>query len=134
ESFEWFATTKGSVPTHDLMDEVITNWKRVPQAKTIEKDIRKIEKSFKPNSPELSVSALVQLYKKIQALPEGYWRTQKSKEVAELILQCSGIYAEAFSRTAYVAQSDSAALNFSIISRLSNDWKLTSISTHGFDT
>ncbi len=134
ESFEWFATTKGSVPTHDVMDEVITNWKRVPQAKTIEKDIRKIEKSFKPNSPELSVSALVQLYKKIQALPEGYWRTQKSKEVTELILQCSGIYAEAFSRTAYVAQSDSAALNFSIISRLSNDWKLTSISTHGFDT
>ena len=41
-------------------------------------------KNFSLSNPELSVPALVNVYKAMSRLPEGTWKTQKMKEVQQL--------------------------------------------------
>lgn len=134
ESFEWFTTTKGEAPASDLMDGVATGWQRVENAGDIPVLIDAIEKAFDPLHPEKSIPALTQLYKKVDALPAQPWKQRKLKEITELLLQCSGFYAEAFARVQAVAPSDSLQIQFSLISRLSGEWKLEKVSVDGYDT
>lgn len=119
ESYEYFSTTKGPAPETDLMDGVVTGWRRIKGAREIPGMIEQVEKEYDPLSPQNSVDALVGLYKKINTLPDQYWKRHKLKEVEELILQCAGFYAEAFTRVPAVAPSDSLQIHFSVISRLS---------------
>ena len=134
ESFEYFMTTRGSAPQKDLMDDVVTGWQRIPNSGHIKALIQQLEKQFDPLHPEKSVEGLAQLYKKINALPDQYWKQQKLKEVKELLLQCSGFYAEAFARVPAVAPSDTLPLQFSLISRSSGKWTLEKVSVDGYDS
>ena len=134
ESFEWFQTTAGDAPQNSLLDGVATNWSRVPGGKNIESRIDAILAAYRPENPSLSVPALAKLYKDIQLLPEQYWRTQKLKEVQELILQCSGIYAEAVLRQPSVVPGDSVSVQLSVISRLGAGWQLYKTQVVNYDS
>ena len=82
ESYEYFVTTGGDPAKNDLMDGIVTDWKRLPGGEAIETMINDIISKYNIAQPDLSVPALVKLYQAIKALPEGNWRNKKLDEVA----------------------------------------------------
>ena len=111
ESFESFKTTAGSAPSKDIMDGIDQSWARVQGGEKVAASVDAITSSFDLLHPERSVPALVKLYQQISALPNGYWRVQKLKEVKELIVQCSGLFLEATTNEQFAVQTDSIRVN-----------------------
>jgi len=134
ESFESFKTTGGPAPVNDLMDDVSLSWKRVAGGDEIEKKVNDLIASFDLLHPEKSVEGLVNLYNAIDALTDSYWKTQKLKEVKELIAQCSGLFIDATTTEQFAVQTDSIKINFSINNRLGSEAVLQKIVVNGFDT
>jgi len=117
ESFESFKTTGGKAPSGDIMDGIDLSWKRVAGGEKVQALVDEVTKSFDLLKPEQSVPALVKLYKAIQALPDGYWKIQKLKEVQELIAQCTGLFIEATTTEQFAVQTDSVRINVSVNNR-----------------
>jgi LmbE family N-acetylglucosaminyl deacetylase len=118
ESFESFKTTGGTAPVNDLMDDVTLGWKRVAGGEEIEKKINELIAAFDLLHPEKSVQGLVNLYKAIDALQDGYWKFRKLKELKDLIEQCSGLFIDATTTEQFAVQTDSLRINFSLNNRL----------------
>ena len=131
---EYFRSIAGDYPANDIMDGVVTNWSRVEGGARIEPMVNKLLESFSLLHPEKSVPGLVELYKAISALPQGYWPTQKLKEVQELIEACSGLWLAATVTKPYVVRGDSMKLNIEINNRLNAKISLQKVSMKLFDT
>lgn len=134
EALEYLATTKGSAPKNDLMDDVDITWKRVKGGEAIAKMINELKASFNLSHPENAVPGLVNIYKAITALEDGYWKEQKLKEVKELIIQCSGLFIDATTTTQFAVQTDSVRINFSFNNRLGAAVTLKGVKMDDFDT
>lgn len=114
-SFEYFANVKGDTPQYGLLDGVNTTWQRIPGGKAIGEMIGRVQAGFKIDDPSASVPGLLAVRKAIQALPEGYWRTQKLQETEQLILACAGLWMEAYSNTQVVVPGQPAQGSIQII-------------------
>lgn len=134
ESLEYFKATKGDQPVNDLMDGVNLSWKRVPGGEAIGKMIDSLTSTFDLLHPEKSVEGLVKLHKAINNLSEGYWKTQKLKEVSQLIAHCSGLFLDATTTGQFAVQTDSIRINFSLNNRLGTDAVLQGVMVDKFDT
>ncbi|MGZ5134483.1 MAG: PIG-L family deacetylase, partial [Flavitalea sp.] len=134
QAFEYFVPVEGSPITADLMDEVNTNWKRVPDAQKFQPLIDQLITAYSITNPEKSVPALVNLYKELSGLPDGYWKIQKLKEVQKLIEICSGLWMEATATIGYAVVNDSLRINFLLNNRLADNIVLEKISFGIFDT
>ncbi len=135
ESFEYFLTTGGDAPkNNNLMDGVITDWKRIPGGGPVEEMVNTITKNYDVAKPYLSVPALVQLFKTIKALPEGNWRDKKLDEVQQIIVECSALFVEATSSQSQVVQGGSLTINFNLIKRENVDASLRKVSIGNFDS
>jgi LmbE family N-acetylglucosaminyl deacetylase len=119
EAFEFFKTIAGKAPQTDLMDDVGTGWERVNGGMGIKKTIDSILQAYDFRNPHYSLLGLLRLRgQMIQVLPEGYWKTQKLKELQSLLLPLSGIYAEAFAMQPVAVQGDSVKLVVSLVNRM----------------
>ncbi len=134
ESFEGFRTTAGSAPATDPMDDIPTTWSRVGGGEAIGNEIVKITAAFDLLHPERSVPALVGLYRMLNKLPDGYWKTQKMKEVKDLVEQCSGLFIDATTNDPYAVQTDSVRFNLLINNRLGADVVLREIKLENTDS
>jgi LmbE family N-acetylglucosaminyl deacetylase len=134
ETIEYFSRLEGDAAGGDMMDHVEISWKRVEGGEKIGAMIDQVIKDYSLSDPQRSVPALVQVYRAIRQLKDGYWKTQKSKEVVQLIEACSGLWLEASIRNPYVAQGDSLAVSFVMNNRLNAHIAVTGISVNGFDT
>jgi LmbE family N-acetylglucosaminyl deacetylase len=134
ESYEYFATTGGDAPTNDLMDGVVTTWARIPSGEPIEKMVDAISSNYNIAKPELSVPALVKLYKAIKELPEGNWRDKKLGEVENIIVECSALFAEATSSQSQVVQGGTLGIDFVLNKREDIDASLKKVSVGNFDS
>lgn len=134
QSYEYFATTGGDAATNDLMDGIITDWKRINGGETIQLMINDIIAKYKPDQPELSVNALVNLYKAIKELPVGNWRNKKLEEVQQLIEACSALFVEATSNQQNVVQGDSLKISFVFNERKNIPAVLKNINIDNFDS
>jgi LmbE family N-acetylglucosaminyl deacetylase len=134
EAIEYFKTTGGSAPSNDLFDDVNTGWQRVNGGEQVASLINKTVTDFDFLQPQKSLPALLKIDKAIRGLPEGYWKTQKLKEIRQLIEQASGLWLEAYTTEPYIAQGDSVKINFSINDRLGIGAKLKDIKVETFDT
>ena len=134
QALEYFSATGGTQPVNDLFDGVATDWSRVPGGEAVSQLVTSAINSFNFLEPQKSVGQLVQIYKAILALPNGYWKEQKRKEVADLIQQASGLWIEAFTSEPYTVQGDSLRINFVVNNRLGYPMKLQRAVTSDFDT
>jgi hypothetical protein len=50
----------------------------------------------------------------MQQLPEGYWKNKKLNEVKQLIIECSGIYAEATTNNEFAVQQQKFNVQFQV--------------------
>ncbi len=116
--FEYFALTGGAAPkNNDLMDGVVTDWKRIDGGERIQAMINEIIENFSFEQPYLSVSRLVQLYRTIKALPESNWKNKKLEETQSIIEECAGLFTEVVTQQEYAVQGDSLKVNFNLNNR-----------------
>ncbi|KAA9040740.1 PIG-L family deacetylase [Ginsengibacter hankyongi] len=134
ESYEYFATTGGEAPKNDLMDGIVTDWKRIPGGEPIESMINAIISNYNIAQPDLSVPSLVKLYQAIKALPEDNWRNKKLDEVEEIIIECSALYVEATSSQSQVVQGGNLSISFNLIKRENVNVSFKNISVENFDS
>ena len=134
ENYEYFTTTGGDAPKNDLMDGIVTDWKRIPGGDAVGTMINAIISGYNIAQPDLSVPALVKLYQAIKALPEGNWRNKKLDEVQQIIIECSGLYVEATSSQSQVVQGGNLSINFNLIKRENVNASLKKISVESFDS
>lgn len=133
ESPEYFSFTDGSKAAGTINEGINFGWSRIGAAR-VAVWIDAILKNFQVDHPARSVPALVGLYKEISKLPDGYWRTQKLKELQEVIAAASGLWMEAYGGNAFAKQGDSLRLNIVFNNQEGGPVKLDKISVEGNDT
>lgn len=121
--YEFFTHVDGDSAATDLMDGVVTNWSKIEGGEKIAQLISSMIAGYRIDKPEASVPALVELYKQVRQLPETTWQKQKLQELARLIQDCAGLYAEAVTTQATVLELDSVKVNVQLVKR--NDVKAT---------
>jgi LmbE family N-acetylglucosaminyl deacetylase len=134
ESMDYFTLVAGDPAHTDPMEGVETDWGRVQNGSEIGLKVDEVVKDYSLLAPENSIPGLLGIYKAIEQLPEGYWRTQKLKEVRDLIADCSGLWLEAVVRTPYAVRGDSLAINFAMNDRLGAEMTVTGVGVADFDT
>ena len=123
---EHFKTIKGSSPTKALMDNVITGWERLSEH-SIEIAINNVIKNYSFQHPQNSVPELLNIYRSVKKLNEGYWRDQKLQQLKEIIKECMGLYIEATTRTIFAVQGDSVRINLVADNRAGGDVSISSV-------
>ncbi len=134
ESYEYFKLTAGDPVQGNLMDGIVTDWKRINGGETIQTMINSILENYKLDQPELSVPALTKLYHSVKALPEGNWRNKKLDEIRDIIVSCSALFIDATSSQAQVVQGDTLKINFVLNKRENVTATLKDISVGAFDS
>jgi LmbE family N-acetylglucosaminyl deacetylase len=133
DAFEYFKTILGDAPKTDLMDGVDVSWNRVPFGTPIATQLATITKAFNDDSPQASVPALVKLLGDIDQtvatnkafqtvrLTEvanssyDYWHKQKTKELKDLIVQCAGLWFEAYATQPAYALGDTISVHAQLV-------------------
>jgi LmbE family N-acetylglucosaminyl deacetylase len=133
-AIEYFIPTGGEAPKNSLMDGIDTTWQRVDNGSAISQAIDQIITAYSATRPDLSVKPLTALYRDIALLKEGYWKSQKLKEVQQLIESCSGLFLEASSQQAYAVQGDSLRINISAVNRSNVSIQLKKVTIDYLDT
>ena len=116
EAIEYFKTILGNAPKADLMDGVNTTWGRVG-AEDISTQLSAIKKDFDVDHPDKSVPALVNLLGKVEKVKDDYWRTQKTKELSELIAACAGLWFESYAAEPVYALGDAISVKTQFLLR-----------------
>ncbi len=133
-ALEYFIPTGGEAPKSSLMDGVDTTWQRVENATSVNQKIDQVISSFVVTRPDLSVKPLTLLYQDLLSLKDSYWKTQKLKEVQQLIESCTGLFFEASAPQAYAVQGDTLRVNINAINRGNTNVQLKKVSVDYFDT
>lgn len=140
ESYEYFSTTGGDAPKENLMDGITIDWNRLDSSGNTQRMIDHIIKQYDLAHPENSVDSLIGLYMNIQQLPaHGVWWQKKINELQDIIMECSGIFAEVTSDNEYAVQGEKMNLNFFVNKRNSANLQLERIDLntaemHSFDS
>ncbi len=94
---EYMELLKGDMPSNkeNPFDGINTTWGRVKNGGPIGLLVSKLDRSFKHENPAASIPSLINIYKKIQELENGYWKEIKLEETKALIRACLGLYIEA---------------------------------------
>jgi len=134
QSMEFFTLVAGDGAHSDPMEGIVTSWDRVNGGGKVQQLIDEVIKHYSLGDPAASVPGLVKVYNAIAELKDGYWKTQKSKEVLRLIEACSGLWLEASVRNGYTVQGDDLQVSFVVNNRLNVRASLAEIRVAGYDT
>ena len=135
-SIEYLKPILGSKNVDDLFHEIHTSWSKIPGGKEIESLIESVTSKFNPEKPELIVEDLLNIYKKIEALPANEWQERKMMEVKTLIKACLGLYLDATSLSRASAPGEMLTVVLEAVNRSSLPVVLTSVKNEatGSDT
>lgn len=133
ESIEFFKYLKGEAATIDVFDGINLTWNRFAATIKIQKLLDEIIQNFAPQSPEKSVQPLVNVYKQLQSIESSedniiYWKKQKTKECENLLLTCSGLWAEAYASEYNSVPGSVVSVSAQIIMRNKSNVKLNGVS------
>lgn len=122
EDIEQFKWLKGSEVKIDLFEGIDQSWNRLKEGKKMTAMVDECIKNFDLAHPEKSVPALVNMYKYLSASTKNdaefsYWRQQKLAELEKLIVNCAGVWAEAFVPEPSVVPGSTVAINPQIVVR-----------------
>ncbi len=134
QSLEYFSLVAGDSAHGDPMDGVTATWDRVEGGEKIGGLIDQLVQNYSLAHPERSVPGLVNVYKEIMKLKDGYWKTEKLKEAQQLVGACSGLWLEASVRDGYAVQGDPLQVGFVLNNRLNAKVSVQEIRLNGFDT
>lgn len=136
-SIEYFKQLKGSTAKTDPFEGVVSEWKQFPETAKLQQLITACIQSFNAERPEKSVDQLVAIYRELKKLPAGKYdlnviRDRKLRETEQLILACSGFWAEAVSTAYNTVPGTPADLTLTALARFAVPIQLKSI-TYSFE-
>jgi LmbE family N-acetylglucosaminyl deacetylase len=134
ESFEYFLLQKGDEAKNDLMDGINTSWMRIINGEACSKLIEEAIKNFNVIDPSASIPKLLQVRNCLLQIKDEYWKKQKLKELDEIILQCAGIFADAFSNKEQYVSGDKMKITVQILNRSDFPIMLKGIAVGNADT
>jgi LmbE family N-acetylglucosaminyl deacetylase len=103
------------------------SWKRLRGTAGIAAATEKLARTFDPQKPSSSIPALLALDKALDAVPDADLRAQKKHEVAELVVACAGLFAEATAADHEVAPGQDIEIATKLIDRSLADVKVDEI-------
>ncbi|NDC41182.1 MAG: PIG-L family deacetylase, partial [Chitinophagia bacterium] len=113
---EYFKLVDGENVQNNLFDGIDITWGRVGR-NDIGADIKAMADAYDFRHPEASVPALLDIRKKINTVTDDFWRRQKLAEVDELILDCSGLMLELYTKRMEAVAGETLPFTLQIISR-----------------
>lgn len=124
----YFELLKGEMPTNnDIFQGIDTSWNRVKGGKEVQALMTTVLKNYDFTAPEKSLGDLMKVYSAIQKIDDAHWKTQKTKEIKDIIIACSGLYLEAASDTGIATRGTSLQLAIEAINRSSEPVMLSAI-------
>lgn len=127
-SKEYLKILKGDLPkSNDIFAGINTTWTRVPGGAPIGKILAEVEKEFNYENPGANIPKLIQAYKLIKALPDGYWKGVKKAEIEAVIKACMGLFAEAIAEDYSATPGQQINLNIEVTNRSAVDLALKAI-------
>jgi len=127
---EYLELLKGDMPESKAspFEGINTTWSRVKGGEGIGHMVDALLASFNFMNPNENVEQLVKIYDKINALPDGHWKSIKIEEVKDIIAACSGLYLEASANAHRVVVGDSIEVKVEAVNRSSVPMTLKSVS------
>lgn len=118
---EYLELLKGELPGGkvDLFEGINTTWSRVDGGEAVGKVLTAIESDFNFKDPSQHLPQLMEAYERLQHVKDDYWRTQKSKELQDLITGVTGLYLEASADSPYTNPGNSAKIRIEALNRSS---------------
>lgn len=86
-----FVHLGGEPAAKDIMDGIVTTWARVPGGAEIDTLVAAAIQNFKPAKPEASVPALLEIRKRVAALPADPVVADKKAQLEKIIQSCLGL-------------------------------------------
>jgi len=126
---EYIELIKGSMPDdkEDLFEGINTTWSRVEGGAPIGKMVAKLARDYQMDDPAASVPALLEIYQRIKALPEGYWRNVKLAETQQLIEAAMGLFLEAITEDFSATPGEELEIAIEMINRADVEATLKSL-------
>jgi LmbE family N-acetylglucosaminyl deacetylase len=118
---EYLENKAGDEATEDLMDNIDVSWNRLPGGEKVGEHLANAEKDFNPANPQAILPHLLEAYKIIKRLPDSRWKSIKEKEVADLIINCSGLWFEALTDEPTSSPGDSLGITTFVLNRMGTD-------------
>ncbi|MEO5571948.1 MAG: PIG-L family deacetylase [Bacteroidia bacterium] len=115
KQIEYFKPLDGDTSCKNLFCNTDFTWKRIPGSEKFSKLIQNAMTDFNPEKPETIVKTLLEAYSEIKNIKDDYWRKQKSKELEQLIISCSGLWFEATAADYSFVNGDSLKLKLSAV-------------------
>lgn len=115
QSYEYFSQTAGVPAKADILEDINSNWDRIPGGTEISRMITLTDKNFDIDNPSKSVPSLINILNALEKLPNSYWKEQKTKELKELIAGAAGLWFESYANEPTHALDDQIKLRHDIV-------------------
>lgn len=113
----------------NIFSGIDTSWNRVKGGAIIGGILTEVENNFNFINPPVHLQQLIEAYKLLQNIEDEHWKTQKTKELKNIIQMCTGLYLEASAETNWATQNQSIKLDLEALNRSNNSITLLSITT-----
>ncbi len=129
EIIEYFEHLAGDSATVDILEDIDLTWGRVKGSQEVQQLLRKADEEFDMQQPDKSIPVLLKAYNAMAKLPQDNHYVQlKKTELENIIVQCAGIWIDAYSDAHTYSPGDSLFINTRIIKQMPlADVKVTSI-------
>ncbi len=128
---EWLEFLKGdfSEGNSNLFEGIDTSWSRIEGGETIGGILYPLEENFDFKDPARMLRPLLQAYELVKQIKDDHWRTIKTKQLEQLIIDCGGIFVEAVAETNSINPGDKYKVTFEAVNRSSFPIVLHSVTT-----
>ena len=113
---EYLELVKGAPCYNGIFDHIDTSMTRL-FADELAHRMRLVRQQFNENAPWKSVPDLMDLYPLVEKIEDSNWRSQKLKELDELVLRCAGFHAEYLSEFPFYTSGQIANVKWNVIMR-----------------
>lgn len=117
ERKEYFELIKGKKSTTDFFEGIDTTWKRTKGGAIVAEMLSELLADFNFTTPSANVTELLKIHKKITQLEDSYWKSEKLPLLETTIINCLGIYLNAYTNTAKITPTDSLQINIEAVNR-----------------
>jgi len=117
EYFSTLAQAGAGPAAGKVLDGIDVSWRRFAGTDALRAAVEKLGHDFRPEAPHLSIPALLDLDRRLDAVPDEAWRARKQREVRESIVACAGLFADATAADHRVAPGGEIEVTATVVDR-----------------